>query len=362
MQGRQLVERASLFFFVAGLAITVMVFISRNNSSEAPVKATAAQQQERSSEALGLQTGPRGVAPVATISGMTHAAVKLYGLSAHLTRVFKPEPTLAEVLVAADQVQRAQDYYRAIGAAPTPTMAEVLVAADQVRRAQDYYRAIGAVPSPTVAEILVAADQVTRAQDYFEALSVPVTPAPPSTPVPQAPAPTNTPAPPPPAPTNTPVPPPPPLAPPTSTPEPVVQAGNGWWDAAFEAEVFAVINQKRAEAGLAPLAVESRLTQAGKAYAKVLADYNHFSHTGPDGSTLVSRVEAAGFPFTVQIGEVIAWGSNGWPPVDIVQAWMDSPSHREQIMSPVYTQAGVGCYFTEEAGLTVRCVVDLAGS
>ncbi len=355
MQGRTLVERASLFFFVAGLAITVMVFISRNNSSEAPVKATA-EQQQRSSEALGLQTGPRGFEPAASVGEMTHTAVKLYALSAHLARVFQPEPTLAEVLVAADQVQRAQDYYRAIGAAPTPTMAEVLVAADQVQRAQDYYRAIGAVPSPTTAEILVAADQVTRAQDYFEALSVPVTPVPTSTPIP--PRPTDTPVPPPP--TNTPVPPPP--APPTSTPEPIVQAGNGWWDAAFEAEVFAVVNQKRAEAGLAPLAVESRLTQAGKNYAKVLADHNHFSHTGPDGSTLVSRVEAAGFPFTVQIGEVIAWGSNGWPPADIVQAWMDSPSHREQIMSPVYTQAGVGCYFTEEAGLTVRCVMDLAGS
>lgn len=358
MQGRTLVERASLFFFIAGLAITVMVFISRNNSSEAPAKATA--EQQRSSEALGLQTGPRSFELASSIDEMTHTAVKLYGISAHLARVFKPEPTLEEVLVAADQVQRAQDYYRAIGAAPTPTMAEVLIAADQVQRAQDYYRAIGAVPSPTMAEILVAADQVTRAQDYFEALSVPVTPAAPNAPVPPPPAPTNTPVPPPPAPTNTPVPPPP--APPTSTPEPIVQAGDGWWDAAFEAEVFAVVNQKRAEAGLAPLAVESRLTQAGKGYAKVLADYDHFSHTGPDGSTLVSRVEAAGFPFTVQIGEVIAWGSNGWPPADIVQAWMDSPSHREQIMSPVYTQAGVGCYFTEEAGLTVRCVMDLAGS
>ena len=106
--------------------------------------------------------------------------------------------------------------------------------------------------------------------------------------------------------------------------------------------------------------MEPRLTQASKDYAKVLADHEWFNHTGPDGSTLVSRVEAAGFPFTVQIGEVLAWGSSGWPPEEIVQAWIDSPSHREQIMAGVYTRAGIGCYFTQTDTLMVRCVVDLA--
>jgi uncharacterized protein YkwD len=142
---------------------------------------------------------------------------------------------------------------------------------------------------------------------------------------------------------------------------PIENAGNGWWDAAFEAQVFAVVNQRRAEAGLAPMSVEPRLTQASRDYAKVLADHNHFSHTGPDGSSLVSRIEAAGFPFTVQVGEVLAWGSDGWPPADIVKAWMDSPSHREQILSPVYTRAGIGCYFTDDGQFMVRCVMDLAG-
>ena len=111
---------------------------------------------------------------------------------------------------------------------------------------------------------------------------------------------------------------------------------------------------------MGPLTSEPRLTQAAKDYAKVLADFNWFSHTGPDGSDLVSRTEAAGFPFTVQIGEVIAWGSDGWPPADIVQAWLDSPSHREQIMSGVYGRAGIGCYFTDHGTLMVRCVMDLA--
>jgi uncharacterized protein YkwD len=137
--------------------------------------------------------------------------------------------------------------------------------------------------------------------------------------------------------------------------------GPGWHDASFEANVMALVNQRRAQAGLGALAYEPRLTAAAKDYARVLAVHNHFSHTGPDGSTLVSRVEAAGFPFTVQVGEVLAWGSDNWPPAEIVQAWMDSPSHREQMLEGVYTRAGIGCYFTQEATLMVRCVIDFAG-
>jgi hypothetical protein len=40
---------------------------------------------------------------------------------------------------------------------------------------------------------------------------------------------------------------------------------------------------------------------------------------------------------------------------------MDSPGHYEQIMGAPYVRAGVGCYFTNEGTLMVRCVMDLAG-
>jgi uncharacterized protein YkwD len=151
---------------------------------------------------------------------------------------------------------------------------------------------------------------------------------------------------------------PPAAAPPAA---PIQREGNGYYDLAFENQVFALVNQRRAQAGLPALSVESRLAQAARTYGKVLADNDWFSHTGPDGSDLVSRIEAAGLPFTVQFGEVLAWGSNGWPPKDIVQAWIDSPAHRDQILGSAYTRAGVGCYFTKEGSLTVRCVMDFAG-
>jgi uncharacterized protein YkwD len=138
-------------------------------------------------------------------------------------------------------------------------------------------------------------------------------------------------------------------------------AADGWYDDAFSAHVRDLVNAERAKAGLGAVSVEPRLTLAASTYAKVLSDNDWFSHTGPDGSTVVDRVEAEGFPFDVQIGEVLAWGNEGWGAGEIVQAWLDSLSHREQILSPVYTRAGVACYFTPAEGVTVYCVMDFAG-
>ena len=351
MQGRRLVERASMFVFIVALAATVMVYLSRSPGDGRPVEELTAHPT-RSSDTLGAKVGPSPTrARPAPTSTPTLAQVLVAADQVRRAQDFfaaVTAPTLAEVLVAADQVNRAREFFEAVAATPTPTLAEILVAADQVQRAQDFFRAVEGLetePAPTLAEVLVAADEVNRFRAWIEAATV-------APPAPAPPVPTNTPLPP----TENPAPPPQ-----ANLEQPArIPAGSGWYDPGFEAQVMADVNARRAEQGLGALSLEPRLGQAAKDYAKVLADNNWFNHTGPDGSTLVSRVEAAGFPFTVQIGEVLAWGSSGWPPEEIVQAWMESPSHREQIMGSVYTRAGIGCYFTNDATLMVRCVIDLA--
>ena len=280
-----------------------------------------------------------------------------------------PPPSLAESMIAADMLIKAGKM------APPPSLAETWTAIDQLIKAGELPTppwALDVAPTPTLREILEAADVLVKAgkmappsgaADHTVQNAPPPPPVPTSTSVPVLPAvaePTATTA----RPTSTPVP-PPTVAPPTKAAAAAASTSSpgGWFDEAFDAAVFAGVNQRRASAGLQPLSVEPRLANAAASYAKVLADNNWFSHTGPDGSTLVTRTEAAGFPFTVQIGEVLAWGSNGWTPAEIVQAWMDSPAHREQIMSGVYSRAGVGCYFSKSTGTTmVRCAMELAGS
>jgi uncharacterized protein YkwD len=163
------------------------------------------------------------------------------------------------------------------------------------------------------------------------------------------------------APPEAPVETPPPVVVPQPAPDPVAPTTSGWYDDAYVARVLNLVNARRAGAGLPPVAAEPHLVGSATNYAKVLSDNNWFSHTGPDGRTFIQRVEAAGLPFTVPLGEILAWGTQSWSSESLVQAWMNSPPHRSEILSPLYTHAGASCYFTPTDGITVYCVVDFAG-
>lgn len=148
------------------------------------------------------------------------------------------------------------------------------------------------------------------------------------------------------------------LPPPGPTPE-LAAAPAAHWDRAYAAAVLAGVNARRTGAGLPPLAAEPRLTAAAEGYARQMLENQWYEHTGPDGRTFVQRIVDAGFPFTVPVGEVLAWSSAYVSPETIVEAWMNSPSHRQQILSPLYGLAGVGCYVA--AGGALWCAADLAG-
>jgi uncharacterized protein YkwD len=121
--------------------------------------------------------------------------------------------------------------------------------------------------------------------------------------------------------------------------------------------VLSAVNERRAAAGLPSVRQDGRIAQASASYAMRMNTLDEFGHS-VDGSTLTSRLAAAGFSEPVVLGEVIAWSSGTPSPASIVQMWMDSPGHREQILSGTYQRGGAGCAFD---GAEVHCVVNLAG-
>jgi len=251
-------------------------------------------------------------------------------------------PTMREILVAADVLVQA-----GVIEPPEPSMREILLAADALNRA-------GALPpqQPPLGEVLQAVSMLNAAGQ--------LAPAPPAAPVEPPAVRALAPPPAPPPPPAVLAAPPAPAPPPAPQPAPAVAGAGGWTDAAFEAAILDLLNRERTALGLQPVAGEPRLAQAAGAYAEVLTVNDWFSHVGPDGSTLVDRVTAAGFPFDAQLGEVLAWGAD-WSPEGIVQAWMASEAHRAQLLEPIYRQAGAGCYFRSEGGgVAVRCVVNFA--
>lgn len=108
-------------------------------------------------------------------------------------------------------------------------------------------------------------------------------------------------------------------------------------------EVVARINAIRAQNGLNPLVVQPQLTASAQAYAQAMAAGKFFGHVAPNGSTLVTRDEAAGYSGWSVLEENLAAGQP--TAAAVVDAWMHSQSHRDDILSPRVRETGVGFVF-----------------
>jgi hypothetical protein len=97
----------------------------------------------------------------------------------------------------------------------------------------------------------------------------------------------------------------------------------------------------RADAGNPPLRLCATLTIAAQRYSEVLLDWGELNHTGPDGSEPWDRAIAAGYTDPDATGENIA---SGYVNVDeVMEGWMNSPGHRDNIVEPMFTDIGFGC-------------------
>ncbi len=107
----------------------------------------------------------------------------------------------------------------------------------------------------------------------------------------------------------------------------------------FEQELLRLTNAERARAGLPPLRLAAKLSQAAQRHAEDMVRNRFFSHTGSDGSTLVDRARAVGYNYSM-VGENIAAG--GATPAATMRQWMNSPGHRQNILNRRFTEIGFG--------------------
>ncbi|AWV88293.1 CAP domain-containing protein [Bradymonas sediminis] len=110
------------------------------------------------------------------------------------------------------------------------------------------------------------------------------------------------------------------------------------------ARVLELTNEARAAEGLGALECDPGLTESAQLHAKDMCDLDYFSHTSADGRTLKERVNAANVQWRM-IGENIAYGQSN--AAEVHQAWMDSPGHRENILTEGFGRLGVGYYLCD---------------
>lgn len=121
---------------------------------------------------------------------------------------------------------------------------------------------------------------------------------------------------------------------------------------ASEAEVIRLVNVERSKNGLGPLAANWEVGRVARHKSQDMINKKYFSHTSPTYGSPFNMMEQFGIKFSAA-GENIAMGQR--TPAEVVNAWMNSPGHRANILNPSYTQLGVGlakdskgtCYWTQ---------------
>ena len=108
---------------------------------------------------------------------------------------------------------------------------------------------------------------------------------------------------------------------------------------AFEAEVVRLVNQRRAEHGLKSLTQDWQLSRVARYKSQDMKDVGYFSHTSPTYGSPFQMMKSFGISYR-SAGENIAKGYAS--PEAVVNAWMNSPGHRANILNSTYTHIGVG--------------------
>lgn len=111
-------------------------------------------------------------------------------------------------------------------------------------------------------------------------------------------------------------------------------------NSSYAQQVLELVNTERAKNGLSPLTLSSSVTKVAQLKAEDMKNKNYFSHTSPTYGSPFDMLKRFGISYRTA-GENIAKGQK--TPQAVVNAWMNSPGHRANILGKGYTQLGVGC-------------------
>ncbi len=115
------------------------------------------------------------------------------------------------------------------------------------------------------------------------------------------------------------------------------------WEIEFADEVFRLVNVERVKYGLPEFKKMQQLTESATVRAwECLVNYGH---DRPDGQSYSTALTEQGIKFKAR-GENIAAGQK--TPQQVVDAWMNSPGHRENILSEHFEYLGVGFYYDKD--------------
>jgi uncharacterized protein YkwD len=123
-------------------------------------------------------------------------------------------------------------------------------------------------------------------------------------------------------------------------------------------DLLAGTNQIRNENGLKTLKMNSALSEAARRKAEHMFENNYWAHVAPDGTTPWDFILGANYDYTYA-GENLAKNFNDSDAV--VEAWFNSESHRENLLSSNYDEIGFAVVNGVLDGYETTLVVQMFG-
>ncbi|MFB6310174.1 MAG: CAP domain-containing protein [Salinirussus sp.] len=135
-----------------------------------------------------------------------------------------------------------------------------------------------------------------------------------------------------------------------STPAPATAASD------LERAVHKRVNEARMTRNLDPLDFDGELREIARFHSRDMAERGYFSHLSPDGADFSDRYDRFGYECHVQTGPATyatggenlfrIRGASGLSDANVadraVAGWLDSPSHRRNLLHPDWRREGIG--------------------
>ena len=117
----------------------------------------------------------------------------------------------------------------------------------------------------------------------------------------------------------------------------------------LETEVIRLVNIERSKKGLQSLQQNWELSRVARYKSQDMINKGYFAHNSPTYGSPFQMMESFGIKFSAA-AENIAQGQR--TPEQVMNNWMNSPGHRNNILSPSYYQIGVGVAKDSKGNLT----------
>jgi len=124
-------------------------------------------------------------------------------------------------------------------------------------------------------------------------------------------------------------------------------------------KVYEDTNTQRLKQNLAPLHYNPKLSESATKKGEDMFKNNYWAHNSPDGTTPWDFFRAQGYEYSIA-GENLA--KDFYDTDTMMKAWMNSPTHRENIMNPKYQEIGIGVVNGVLNGVKTTLVVQHFGT